>query len=210
MAAKFTVAVVCALFLSACASPKDPEISGGGIETFQKVDQQALDIRGQWLFYPRLRGLASSEHFVLEGLFLSEQGKVGLYSHFNGFRWRDGVWIGFRRDGAHLNLQLGVPGYAVRESELPAEFLRPDGRFKVRIEVHNGGVEGVRVLVWKYDVSRQGEVEAPRPFISESNADYDSLIEGRVFAQHGRGVRWGLEFEGVRPLQVYREAPYVP
>lgn len=209
MCDRLFVVIFWSLLFSACDSPKTGEFfRSDGVEDYRRVDTQALESREQWVFNGVLKGLNSKEHFVLEGQFLANVGQVKLYSHFNDFRWRDGVLIGLRLEEQKMFMQIGVPGFAVREEDLPAIFLRSDGRFKMRIEVHNAGIEGVRVLVWKYGYSKKGEVETIRPFIDETNADFDSMEQGMVFTDHGRGVKWGIEFENARIIQAFREAPY--
>lgn len=190
-------------------TPKAP-LGAGGIEAHERVDERVSDLQAQYLFTQSLNSLSSSEHFVLEAMFLDKEGELELHSHFNGYAWRDGVIVRFIKKDDTLILEVSTPGVSPQQSELPAGFLSPDGRMKVRVEVHNGTASGVRVLVWKYNASWQGDLEHPRSFINEGNADFDSQTKQWIFPGHGRGVKWGIEFDRVRLLKAYREAPYVP
>jgi hypothetical protein len=203
----FLSVLVCPLW--ACA-PVNSAPTTSGIEAFRRVDGQKAVGRAQWLFQSPLDGLSSATHYVLEALFLKNNGEVVLHSHFNGFEWRDGVRIGFRRDGSHLGVSVQVPGQSPQSASLPDSFLSRDGHFKVRVEVHNSELSGVRVLIWGYNLSLQGEVQNPRRFLSAANADFDTRALGWIFYAHGRGAHWGVEFENARVLTAFREAPYVP
>jgi hypothetical protein len=184
--------------------------ASGGVEPYVRAGESLRADSGKWLFKGLLRGLNSREHFVLAAEFLAPTATVALHSHFNGFVWRDGAVVTFERRDGRLFLSLGVPGFQPRRSELPEGFVGADGRFKARIEVHNGLASGVRVLVWRYNESLQGEVERPRPFIGAANADFDSRAAGWIFPAHGRGAHWGVEFDDARIVNAYRDAPYVP
>jgi hypothetical protein len=181
-----------------------------GVEPHVRADERLIEAQGQWMFLRRLRGLNSHEHFVISTMFQEERGSFTLHSHFNGFAWRDGVRLRFTRDGQHLKLGVTAPDVMEQTFALPDDWLAPGGRLVLRVEVHNVTPAGPRILIWKYTQSWQGEHERPRPFLSAANADFDSAAKGLIFLAHGRGVRWGVEFDHVRVEKMFGEAPDVP
>lgn len=209
MAVRSLMAALVALLAMGCDSPAGQDRLEG-LDAHTRVDQQSQPDRAQLLFDGLLRSLGSREHYVIEGHFLRDGAKVALHSHFNGYRWRDGVQVTLRYEKERARLEVLMPGFTVRSEELPENFVGHDGRFKARIEVHNAGPAGARVLVWNFAISYQGDILNPRDFISEANAEFDSRTLGWVFTEHGRGVRWGVEPDGVRLVTAYREAPYAP
>lgn len=191
------------------SSPTTRPAKPGSIEPYARVDERKATGHEQWIFRESLRALSSSEHFVIEALLASEAQSLTLHSHFNGFQWRDGIRLNFtRHQDGHLHLQISAPELAPRTFELSNDWLSPDGRVKFRAEVHNSTASGARVLLWKYALTPQGELEIPRSFLSAANADFDSRREGLIFTTRGRGVQWGLEVGGAKVTSAYREAPY--
>lgn len=199
--------VLVPLTLSGCGFGGSPSEPRGGVEPFDRVDERLSVGQERVVFRQPLRGLSSSEHFVLEVSYLTNKGELILHSHFNGFDWRDGVRLGFKRSEG-LTLSLSTPGFAPQTVELPADWISAEGRMKLRLEVQNGSTSGARVLIWKYNWSPRGGAELPRGFLSEANADFDSQKSGLIFQTHGRGVKWGLELDQVKLKSIYREAPY--
>ncbi|MBX3020233.1 MAG: hypothetical protein KF799_01040 [Bdellovibrionales bacterium] len=196
------------LFICACGMKPSTKALSPDVEPHVRTDERNISAAGQWQFIRPLRGLTSREHFVIEAQFLQPQASFTLHSHFNGFAWRDGMRIRFTRDGDKLSMGISAPDLAEKTFDLPADWMGLDGRLRLRLEVHNSGAGGPRVLVWKATQSLQGEIEQPRPFISAANADFDSQAEKLIFQTHGRGVLWGVEFANTRMLKIYGEAPY--
>lgn len=197
------------LAVSGCGFP-DSRPATEENEPYVRVDERVPDVSAQFLFERPLGGLASREHYVLDLLYLTNKGHLTLYSHFNGFSLRDGVRVTFAVENARLRLRLAGPGLADQLFDLPEDWLTPDRRLKVRLEIHNQTASGPRVLIWRYHQSLQGEALVERPFISAGNADFDSAARGVLLPYHGRGVRWGIETEQVRLTSIHREAPYAP
>lgn len=79
----------------------------------------------------------------------------------------------------------------------------------MRIEIHDGVADGVRVLVWRDLVDFQGPLRMPRDRVQAETADLDTREANWIFMGHGRGARWGLSLQQVLIRRAEREAPYV-
>lgn len=166
-------------------------------------------IRTRLIFRDRLTGINSAEHYRLELRFPQDGSHTILQSHFSSFSKRDGVELKLARSGLDLKAFISSPDrteFAL--GTYPNLFVHSD-LHRFRVEVHDGVANGVRLIAWVEDASP----EAPRRIGLESitieTAWLDSDEKGFFSSTHGRGIRWGLETQGVLVKAAHREAPFV-
>ena len=140
---------------------------------------------------------------------LGDQAEIILHSHFNGFEARDGVQVRWRLEGGHIHLAIASPGTAFQEVEGVEFTLSDDRRLAVRLDVHDGGPMGGRVLIWPAVWTPYGELPRSRSRFVAKNALFDSASTGLMFVSSARGVFWGIELKGARLVHAVREPAYV-
>lgn len=215
MPAVKTLSLVLTLGVLVACGPEGPVVSGTPIERHTDLDAQAgastVGVRShaRILFATPLKGINSREHYVLEFEAVSEGSQLTVHSHLSGFAWLDGVDVRFVRRGADLQVLVGTPGFAERPLGVIEGVFTHSPWVRMRLEVHDGGVDGVRILVWRDWIDYQRPVRRARDRIQAETADLDSRESKLIFLSHGRGARWGLTAQGVALRAATREGPYV-
>lgn len=205
--AAVVISSICFLSLAACA-PARKSTPANVWPSAHRYDKKSTPDEGQWTLPGLLKGLRSSEHYVIDADFLKTGSYFILHSHFNGFEWRDGVEVKLaREDDRHFTVTITAPDQPGRSADLTLDRLLPDQRGRWRIEVRNADPAGVRVLIWADSITRQGVGFSPRDQLVSANADFDTQKEKWYFSSHGRGAQWGLELSGVLIQSVHRESP---
>lgn len=165
-----------------------------------------LDGSGRIEMTAPLAHLNSHEHYVISGEFQKEQGFLRLHSHFNGFELRDGVEITLAKLGSQLIVSASGPAYPAREVSRLEDYFTKTKKFQWRVEVHNQGAEGFRVLIWNNWTSLQGEVRNDLESLSLESVLIDTKESREVFQTRGAGVLWGLELQNLH-LEAAHSAP---
>lgn len=154
-----------------------------------------------------LSGIHSAVHFRLTAHWAFDQSVVKIHSHTSGFDYHDGIEITLRREDQDLFILLSTPQRTEIEIEKFEDFFSNGELQSVALEIQNGIRDGMRLLIWKEDMTPQSARPQTRDFYSVTNADVDS--KGRVFSSPGRGIFFGFEIRGVPSIRLRRHHPHV-
>lgn len=202
------------LVLGACQENLQ-ELPKTGLASFEepqensiKVQAQGVVGQGRLLFNDRLLGINSREHYRIEGRFLGAEGEVALHSHFNGFMVHDGLVLRFQRHDNHLHVLASAPGYPEREIKEIADFFSPSrSTFSFRVEVADGGVDGIEITIWnERRILKTAKWEKLDTF-TRKTAIFDSVRDGIFFFSNGEGARWGIEINRAELTTARRSSP---
>lgn len=179
-------------------------------ENVNANDQGEVGGRGAILFKSPLRSIRSAEHFYLQGRLDKEGSVITVVSHAVDENFNKSVKVQFEREQhSVLSLKIGLEGQEFIELAHFENLIDTAGEFSVRIELHENGDEGIRLIFWSVLKKSLAERWQEKKTFNLKNADYDSKVNGDSFYKHGKGVLWGASFYDAYIINLINEAPYV-
>ncbi len=207
--------LILSLLVWGCApSPSDKnrgDLDGFKIFSERTLTQSSNELTGSGRiqFTQPLLGTNSKEHYLISFRTLSnENSRLILHSHFSGFQLDDGVRIELSVVDHVLNLRISTPSYPFTKP-VPLFEVFSEEEISLRLDVHDETSSGVRVIVWRDQLSLKDEVKLPQSRIHIGNHLFDSLEQQMTFFSHGRGLFWGLEMDQIVLLKAQRHRAYV-
>ena len=200
--------------LIGCAAEKAPRVEGGREETL--IEVKGIEVSNpsptayrKFRFEKPLRGINSSEHYILEARFLNDGSKMIFHDHFMNFDKRDGVELTFERQGNSLNVKISTPGRVPVSLDTLADVFAQGPYIRLRLELHDGVGAGTHALIWLNDLNQASPQALPLDVLTLSSATIDSEKLGFVSAASGRGIFAGVELWSVDLTSARRDLPYV-
>lgn len=179
-------------------------------ENVSANDQGEVGGRGAILFKSPLRSIRSSEHFYLQGRLDKVGSVITIVSHAVDENFNKSVKVQFEREQQSvLSLKIGLEGQEFFELAHFENLINAAGEFSVRIELHENGDEGIRLIFWSVLKKSLAERWQEKKTFHLKNAEYDSRLNGDSFYKHGKGVLWGASFYDAYITSLINEAPYV-
>lgn len=160
---------------------------------------QELSGTGRVAFRWPLTGVNAKTHFHLVFRLPTVGSRLTLFTHFSNKNFNDGVSVEIERMESALKVLIFSPGQPPFDASSSFQNVLQGNLVDLRLEIHDGGPQKVRVLAWT----------PPYRKITETHALFDSSTEGPLFRWSGQGASWGLFIDNALLKQARRESAYV-
>ena len=172
-----------------------------------KYKSKVSSSKDRFLSPEPLPGLLSKEYYLIKAFFQDNQSSLKLFSHFRGFKTRDGIQIDMQRAGDKLVIRLSVSSYPAQILLEEESYFSSNNELDLTIEVQNGTNYGFRVRVWENFINTKGPFKIQQDILTEQNLIVDSFSKGLIFYNQGQGLKWGLELFRTHLIEGARVSP---